>query len=83
MAPEDQARSNRVLVTMARNKLRQHLLYDARITAISHFYAETQGRRVLKPEIVEKDLTLEKEDFMRVSKFSFYSLFVLNCIICS
>jgi hypothetical protein len=67
---------------MTRIKIRQ-FLYDAKITAISHFYAETKGGRKLKAEIIEKDLNIEPEEYMSVSKLSLYSLFILNCIICS
>ena len=82
MADGDYEKSNRVLVTMARTKVRQ-FLYDAKITAISHFYAEAKGERKLKAEIIEKDLNIEPEEYMSVSKLSFYSMFILNCIICS
>jgi hypothetical protein len=65
---EDSTKAGQVLVNAARKMVRQQR-YDARIVAISHFYAE-QGKRVLKKEIVEKGLTLSKEEFMGVSKLS-------------
>ena len=84
MSPELQDKSTQILVTMARNKVRQ-MLYDARITATSHFWAETKGTRKLKPAIVEEKLTekFKLEDYMAVSTLSFYSMFILNCIIYS
>jgi len=68
---------------MARNKVRQ-MIYDAKIIAISHFYAE-QGKRNLKHKIIDEKLEekLGVEDLLAVSKLSFYSMFILNCIICS
>ncbi|KAM0835356.1 hypothetical protein ACQ4PT_062987 [Festuca glaucescens] len=62
---EDSTKAGQVLVNAARKMVRQQR-YDARIVAISHFYAE-QGKRVLKKEIVEKGLTLSKEEFMGVA----------------
>ena len=84
MAPEHQEKSDQVLLTMARNRIRQ-MFYDARVMAISHFFAETKGTRKLKPAIVEEKLTekFKLEDYMAVSRLSFYSMFILNCIICS
>ena len=72
MAPEHLDKSTEVLVTMARNKVRQ-ILYDAKITAVSHFFAETKGTRKLKNAIIEEELAekLEPEDYMTVSKLSF------------
>ena len=49
------------------------MLYDAKITAVSHFFAETKGTRKLKNAIIEEELAekLEPEDYMTVSKLSF------------
>ncbi|XP_047072802.1 uncharacterized protein LOC124682078 [Lolium rigidum] len=62
---EDSTKAGQVLVNAARKMVRQQR-YDARIVAISHFYAE-QGKRVLKKEIVAKGLTLSKEEFMGIA----------------
>jgi hypothetical protein len=62
-----------VLVKAAKRLVRQLFTYQARHNAISHFYAE-QGRRVLKAEIIAKDLNLKKEEYMTVRNLSFYSL---------
>ena len=74
----------KVLVRMAKNKVRQ-FIYDAKMTAISHIYAETKGMRKLKDTILKEKLEekIEPEDYMLVSKLSFYCMFIQNCIICS
>jgi hypothetical protein len=84
VAPEDQDKSTQILVKMARNKVRQ-MIYDAKIMAISYFYAEKKGERKLKDKIIGEDLaeSFEPEDYMTVSKLSCYFMFILNCIICS
>lgn len=84
MAEDHEEKSSRILVTMARNKVRQ-FIYDAKITAVSHYYAEVKGERRLKAEIIDKNLleSMDPEEFQSVSKLSFYSMFMINCIICS
>ena len=69
---------------MAKNKVRR-FIYDAKMTAILHFYTETKGVRKLKDTIIDQKLEekMEPEDYMLVSKLSFYSMFIQNCIICS
>lgn len=84
MDQEDEEKAAEVLVRMAKNKVRQ-FIYDAKMTAISHFYAETKGVRKLKDTIIDEKLEekMKSEDYMLVSKLSFYSMFIQNCIICS
>ena len=72
MPLEDKERSNVVLVTMAKKKVRD-FLYHAKLMAISHFYAEAKGVRKNKPDIIGEDLSIEPEDFVSVSKLSFLS----------
>ena len=69
---------------MAKNKVRQ-FIYDAKMTAISHYYAETKDVRKWKDTIIKEELEakMEPADYMLVSKLSFYSMFIQNCIICS
>ena len=83
MAPAHMEKSHLVLVEMAKTELRQ-MWYDIKITAISHFYAE-RGRRYAKKRIIELGLgkKMSHEDFMAVIKFSFYSMSIVICIICS
>ena len=84
MERENEEKAAEVLVRMAKNKVRQ-FIYDAKMTAISHFYAETKGVRKLKDTILKEKLEekMKPEDYMLVSKLSFYSMFIQNCIICS
>ena len=83
MAPAHMEKSHLVLVEMAKTKLRQ-MWYDIKITAISHFYAE-RGKRHPKKKIIQLGLgeKMSHEDFMAVIKFSFYSMSIVICIICS
>lgn len=83
MAPTHMEKSHLVLVEMAKTKLRQ-MWYDIKITAISHFYAE-RGKRYPKKQIIQLGLgeKMSHEDFMAVIKFSFYSMSIVICIICS
>ena len=83
MNREHEDKAEEVFVLWARNKVRQ-MIYDAKIISISHFYAE-QGKRNFKHKIIDEKLEekLGVEDLLAVSKLSFYSMFILNCIICS
>ena len=84
MDQEDEEKAAEVLVRMAKNKVRQ-FIYDAKMTTISHFYAETKGMRKLKDTILKEKLEekIKPEDYMLVSELYFYSVFIQNCIICS
>jgi hypothetical protein len=80
VTPDDEEKLKRVLVTMARIMVRK-FMHDVKNTAVSHFYDETKCRRTLKADIIKKDLNINPEEYMSVSTLSFYSLFMLNCII--
>lgn len=83
MPPEHEHKSHEVFFTMVRIKLRQ-MWYDVKITAIAQFYAE-KGTRYNKKKILQLKLgeKMSHEDFMGVMKFSFYSMSIVKCIICS
>lgn len=83
MDPEHEEKANEVFEIMARKQVRQ-MIYDAKNIAISHYYAE-QGKRKLKSHIVAEKLgdKVKVEDLLAVSKLSFYSMSILNCIFCS
>jgi hypothetical protein len=68
MREEVKTHANKVLVAAARKGLREQL-YNARIVAI--FHAE-QGVRIKKSMIIDGGINLTKEQFMSVSKLSFY-----------
>ena len=70
MPQEYKTQADVVLVNAARKLVRQQR-YEARIVAISHFYAE-QGKRVLKKQIIEEGLNLSKDEYLSVSKLSSY-----------
>jgi hypothetical protein len=57
-----------------RKGLREQL-YNARIVAIMHFHTE-QGVKLKKSKIIKGGINLTKEQFMSVSKFSFYYVLV-------
>jgi hypothetical protein len=67
-----QEEATRVLVVMAKKKVRD-FLYHAEKQAISHFYAETRGVRKNKDKVIGEDLSIKTEEFASVSKFSFLS----------
>lgn len=54
------------------------LFYEARFTAIVHYYAQVKKTKITKQKVKEEALTLTKEEFMEVSNMSCYSFFVVN-----
>lgn len=83
MEEEFEEKSDEVFDLMARSKVQQ-MIYEARKTCISHYFAE-QGVRKLKNKIVSENIeeNFEVENYLMVSKLSFYVMFFLNCIISS
>ena len=83
MEEDFEQKSDEVFDLMAKSKVQQ-MIYEARKTCISHYFAE-QGERKLKNKIVSENIqdTFEVENYLMVSKFSFYSMFILNCNISS
>jgi hypothetical protein len=65
---------DKVFMAAARKGLREQL-YNARIVDIMHYRAE-QGVRLKKSKIIDDGINLTKEQFMTVSKLSFYYVLV-------